>query len=202
MEHVHLGPQTLLFTDQRLLHLKTQTLSRNWQAEWVRFKGVDISPEHSRVSLLLFSGSGRERIEIECEHPAAMHLVYDTIRQGRELHAQAITWPSCNGGMDVTDVTAGVPRARGHDVVRRRGDPRAAVPGNAGLQLGQSRAMSWALTLGRDLTAVPSHDLGRDLGTHPSPRMLTGDHDVVALGGAPALDGCPAGARAAVARPP
>eukprot|EP00966_Prymnesium_polylepis_P294009 6790325-Prymnesium_polylepis.1 len=39
------------------------------QAPWDRFKGVDIHPDLARVSILLFPGAGRERIEIECGHP-------------------------------------------------------------------------------------------------------------------------------------
>jgi len=94
VEHLHLGPQVLLFTDERMIYFNSQSPSKQWQAQWERLKGVDISADHSRVSLLLFPGGGRERFDVDCGHVAAMHLVYATIRRMRELHAQAVVMTS------------------------------------------------------------------------------------------------------------
>lgn len=65
-------------------------LSTVAQAPWNKFKGVDVNTDLSRVSILLFPSGGREKLEIECDHPGMMHLVYDTIKRMRELHAQVL----------------------------------------------------------------------------------------------------------------
>ena len=92
LEHVGLGPCTVLCTEARVLYVRTGTWEQHWQVPLGRLRGVELQPERTRVLLQLFAEGklplfGTPSRAIECSNATAMQLVYSAIQHIRALYS-------------------------------------------------------------------------------------------------------------------
>ena len=87
LEHVGLGPRTLICTDARALLVRSGSLDLSWQAPWQKLRGVELQPARHVVRLQLDT---RQSQKIECGSAGATKLVYATVMRMRARYAEAL----------------------------------------------------------------------------------------------------------------
>jgi len=87
LEHVGLGPRTLICTDARALLVRSGSLDLSWQAPWHQLRGVELQPARYVVRLQLDT---RQSHKIECGSAGATKLVYATVMRMRARYAEAL----------------------------------------------------------------------------------------------------------------
>jgi len=87
LEHVGLGPRTLICTDARALLVRSGSLDLSWQAPWQMLRGVELQPARHVVRLQLDT---RQSQKIECGSAGATKLVYATVMRMRARYAEAL----------------------------------------------------------------------------------------------------------------
>jgi len=85
LEHVGLGPRTLICTDARALLVRSGSLDLSWQAPWQQLRGVSIARHVVRLQL-----DTRQSQKIECGSAGATKLVYATVMRMRARYAEAL----------------------------------------------------------------------------------------------------------------